>query len=134
MATTGSGSLTIALCVFFLISATFLLQVEDQNLGTDNVSVVEGEMATISCRVKNNDDSVIQLLNPNRQTIYFKDVRLSRHTAVQTETDIWSIWRSLAKMERLTNGVRNPTNRKRNRLDDKGHAHRSGRSVIYCRI
>ncbi|XP_069390462.1 cell adhesion molecule 1b isoform X4 [Paralichthys olivaceus] len=32
-------------------------------------------MATISCRVKDNDDSVIQLLNPNRQTIYFKDVR-----------------------------------------------------------
>uniref|UniRef100_A0A8C7MGM3 Cell adhesion molecule 1 n=2 Tax=Oncorhynchus TaxID=8016 RepID=A0A8C7MGM3_ONCKI len=32
-------------------------------------------MATISCRVKNNDDSVIQLLNPNRQTIYFRDVR-----------------------------------------------------------
>uniref|UniRef100_A0A3Q2Q8K4 Cell adhesion molecule 1b n=1 Tax=Fundulus heteroclitus TaxID=8078 RepID=A0A3Q2Q8K4_FUNHE len=31
--------------------------------------------ATISCRVKNNDDSVIQLLNPNRQTIYFRDVR-----------------------------------------------------------
>ncbi|KAJ7995523.1 hypothetical protein DPEC_G00245460 [Dallia pectoralis] len=48
---------------------------EGQNLGTDNVSVIEGEMATISCRVKNNDDSVIQLLNPNRQTIYFKDVR-----------------------------------------------------------
>uniref|UniRef100_A0A3B5LRR3 Cell adhesion molecule 1 n=1 Tax=Xiphophorus couchianus TaxID=32473 RepID=A0A3B5LRR3_9TELE len=31
--------------------------------------------ATISCRVKNNDDSVIQLLNPNRQTIYFRDLR-----------------------------------------------------------
>uniref|UniRef100_A0AAQ4R4G5 Cell adhesion molecule 1 n=1 Tax=Gasterosteus aculeatus aculeatus TaxID=481459 RepID=A0AAQ4R4G5_GASAC len=45
------------------------------NLVTDNVSVVEGEMAIISCRVKNNDDSVIQLLNPNRQTIYFRDVR-----------------------------------------------------------
>lgn len=42
---------------------------------TDNVSVVEGEMAIISCRVKNNDDSVIQLLNPNRQTIYFRDMR-----------------------------------------------------------
>lgn len=42
---------------------------------TDNVSVVEGEIATISCRVKNNDDSVIQLLNPNRQTIYFRDMR-----------------------------------------------------------
>ncbi|KAL7844303.1 hypothetical protein SRHO_G00228420, partial [Serrasalmus rhombeus] len=48
---------------------------QSQNLVTDNVSVVEGETATISCRVKNNDDSVIQLLNPNRQTIYFKDVR-----------------------------------------------------------
>ncbi|KAM7373947.1 hypothetical protein PAMP_006631 [Pampus punctatissimus] len=46
-----------------------------QNLVTDNVSVVEGEMAIISCRVKNNDDSVIQLLNPNRQTIYFRDMR-----------------------------------------------------------
>uniref|UniRef100_A0A8C4T713 Cell adhesion molecule 1b n=1 Tax=Erpetoichthys calabaricus TaxID=27687 RepID=A0A8C4T713_ERPCA len=46
-----------------------------QNLETDNVSVVEGETATISCRVKDNDDSVIQLLNPNRQTIYFRDVR-----------------------------------------------------------
>lgn len=41
----------------------------------DNVSVVEGEVATISCRVINNDGSVIQLLNPNRQTIYFRDYR-----------------------------------------------------------
>uniref|UniRef100_A0A673Y6X5 Cell adhesion molecule 1a n=1 Tax=Salmo trutta TaxID=8032 RepID=A0A673Y6X5_SALTR len=46
-----------------------------QNLVTDNVEVVEGDVAVISCRVKNNDDSVIQLLNPNRQTIYFRDVR-----------------------------------------------------------
>lgn len=42
---------------------------------TENVSVVEGDTAIISCRVKNNDDSVIQLLNPNRQTIYFRDMR-----------------------------------------------------------
>lgn len=42
---------------------------------TEDVTVVEGEVATISCRVKNSDDSVIQLLNPNRQTIYFKDFR-----------------------------------------------------------
>nr|XP_046245364.1 cell adhesion molecule 1b isoform X3 [Scatophagus argus] len=81
MAITGSGSLAISLSVF-VISASFLLKgaaetvtVEGQNLATDNVSVIEGETATISCRVKNNDDSVIQLLNPNRQTIYFKDVR-----------------------------------------------------------
>lgn len=48
---------------------------QGQNLVAANVSVIEGETATISCRVKNNDDSVIQLLNPNRQTIYFRDVR-----------------------------------------------------------
>ncbi|XP_056451026.1 cell adhesion molecule 1a isoform X2 [Gadus chalcogrammus] len=49
--------------------------VVSQNLVTDDVWVVEGEMATISCRVKDSDDSVIQLLNPNRQTIYFRDMR-----------------------------------------------------------
>ncbi|XP_040038669.2 cell adhesion molecule 1b isoform X1 [Gasterosteus aculeatus] len=81
MAITGSGSLAISL-VLFVISVAFLpkgaaetLTVEGQNLATDNVSVIEGETATISCRVKDNDDSVIQLLNPNRQTIYFRDVR-----------------------------------------------------------
>ncbi|XP_011480734.1 cell adhesion molecule 1 isoform X2 [Oryzias latipes] len=74
MAITGSGSLLISLSVF-VISAVFLHKVDSQNLATDNVSVIEGETATISCRVKNNDDSVIQLLNPNRQTIYFRDVR-----------------------------------------------------------
>ncbi|XP_058601253.1 cell adhesion molecule 1b isoform X2 [Onychostoma macrolepis] len=51
------------------------MNMQGQNLVTNNVSVVEGETAIISCRVKNNDDSVIQLLNPNRQTIYFRDVR-----------------------------------------------------------
>lgn len=59
------------LCVF----VSSLCPVVSQNLVTENVSVVEGEMAIISCRVKNNDDSVIQLLNPNRQTIYFRDMR-----------------------------------------------------------
>uniref|UniRef100_A0A665UYS2 Cell adhesion molecule 1 n=1 Tax=Echeneis naucrates TaxID=173247 RepID=A0A665UYS2_ECHNA len=59
------------------VSLSFVLScpVVSQNLVTDNVSVVEGDMAIISCRVKNNDDSVIQLLNPNRQTIYFRDMR-----------------------------------------------------------
>ncbi|KAM6987262.1 cell adhesion molecule 1b isoform 2-T2 [Tautogolabrus adspersus] len=81
MAITGSGSLAISLSVFVILAAFLqkgaaeIVTVEGQNLATDNISVIEGEMATISCRVKDNDDSVIQLLNPNRQTIYFKDVR-----------------------------------------------------------
>ncbi|XP_037401812.1 cell adhesion molecule 1a isoform X6 [Pygocentrus nattereri] len=79
MANAANGSL--AALLFLLTIAAAVLKgaaqypVQSQNLVTDNVSVVEGETATISCRVKNNDDSVIQLLNPNRQTIYFKDVR-----------------------------------------------------------
>ncbi|CAM4552307.1 unnamed protein product [Leuciscus chuanchicus] len=81
MAISGLGSHSISL-FFCVILATFLpkgaaqtISAQGQNLVTNNVSVVEGEMAIISCRVKNNDDSVIQLLNPNRQTIYFRDVR-----------------------------------------------------------
>ncbi|XP_055004387.1 cell adhesion molecule 1a isoform X2 [Boleophthalmus pectinirostris] len=67
------GSLATILFLTTFLAA--LQKVVSQNLVTDNVSVVEGETAMISCRVKNNDDSVIQLLNPNRQTIYFRDVR-----------------------------------------------------------
>ncbi|XP_051053308.1 cell adhesion molecule 1 isoform X11 [Phodopus roborovskii] len=48
---------------------------DGQNLFTKDVTVIEGEVATISCQVNKSDDSVIQLLNPNRQTIYFKDFR-----------------------------------------------------------
>ncbi|XP_069001946.1 cell adhesion molecule 1 isoform X3 [Embiotoca jacksoni] len=79
MANTGSGSLaTILFLIMFpaaLHKGAAQEPVVSQNLVTDNVSVVEGEMAIISCRVKDNDDSVIQLLNPNRQTIYFRDMR-----------------------------------------------------------
>ncbi|XP_026051905.1 cell adhesion molecule 1 isoform X4 [Carassius auratus] len=79
MANTSNGSLATLLILFTISAAIHTgaaqFSVQSQNLIADNISVVEGETATISCRVKNNDDSVIQLLNPNRQTIYFKDVR-----------------------------------------------------------
>ncbi|XP_051966766.1 cell adhesion molecule 1-like isoform X1 [Xyrauchen texanus] len=81
MAISGLGSHSIS-PFFYMVLATCLhkgatqtISAQGQNLVTNNVSVVEGETAIISCRVKNNDDSVIQLLNPNRQTIYFRDVR-----------------------------------------------------------
>ncbi|XP_051966767.1 cell adhesion molecule 1-like isoform X2 [Xyrauchen texanus] len=74
MAISGLGSHSIS-PFFYMVLATCLHKAQGQNLVTNNVSVVEGETAIISCRVKNNDDSVIQLLNPNRQTIYFRDVR-----------------------------------------------------------
>ncbi|XP_061596350.1 cell adhesion molecule 1a isoform X2 [Cololabis saira] len=81
MANAGSGSLATILLLFLFQAA--LHKVVSQNLVTDNVSVVEGDTAIISCRVKNNDDSVIQLLNPNRQTIYFRDMRPLKDTRFQ---------------------------------------------------
>ncbi|XP_026989914.1 cell adhesion molecule 1a isoform X6 [Tachysurus vachellii] len=79
MANAASGALASLLLLSTIAAAVLQgaaqYPVQSQNLVTDNISVVEGETATISCRVKNNDDSVIQLLNPNRQTIYFRDVR-----------------------------------------------------------
>ncbi|XP_054872963.1 cell adhesion molecule 1a isoform X4 [Amphiprion ocellaris] len=79
MANAGSGSPATILFLFLFPAALHKGAAQDivvsQNLVTDNVSVVEGEMAIISCRVKNNDDSVIQLLNPYRQTIFFRDMR-----------------------------------------------------------
>ncbi|XP_048368848.1 cell adhesion molecule 1 isoform X3 [Sphaerodactylus townsendi] len=66
----------LALLLLTAAAAAALLPTgEGQNLFTEDVTVVEGDIATISCRVKNSDDSVIQLLNPNRQTIYFRDFR-----------------------------------------------------------
>uniref|UniRef100_A0A8C6H1N9 Cell adhesion molecule 1 n=1 Tax=Mus spicilegus TaxID=10103 RepID=A0A8C6H1N9_MUSSI len=56
------------------LSLSFL-KGDGQNLFTKDVTVIEGEVATISCQVNKSDDSVIQLLNPNRQTIYFRDFR-----------------------------------------------------------
>ncbi|KAM9450811.1 cell adhesion molecule 1 isoform 4-T4 [Clarias gariepinus] len=79
MANAASGALASLLLLSTIAAAVLQgaaqYPVQSQNLVTDNISVVEGETATISCRVKNNDDSVIQLLNPNRQTIFFRDVR-----------------------------------------------------------
>ncbi|XP_043997596.1 cell adhesion molecule 1a isoform X3 [Gambusia affinis] len=79
MANARSGSLATILFLFAFPAALHKGAAQEpvvsQNLVTDDVAVVEGETAIISCRVKNNDDSVIQLLNPNRQTIYFRDMR-----------------------------------------------------------
>ncbi|XP_075765526.1 cell adhesion molecule 1 isoform X3 [Pelodiscus sinensis] len=61
--------------LLLLAAAALVPRGDGQNLVTEDVTVVEGDVATISCRVKNSDDSVIQLLNPNRQTIYFRDFR-----------------------------------------------------------
>ncbi|XP_021231437.1 cell adhesion molecule 1 isoform X8 [Numida meleagris] len=75
-AASGGGAPALVPLLLLLLSAAAIIPRGDgQNLVTEDVTVVEGDVATISCRVKNSDDSVIQLLNPNRQTIYFRDFR-----------------------------------------------------------
>ncbi|XP_054032085.1 cell adhesion molecule 1 isoform X2 [Dryobates pubescens] len=71
----GPGPGLLPLLLLLLSAAAVIRTGDGQNLVTEDVTVVEGDVATISCRVKNSDDSVIQLLNPNRQTIYFRDFR-----------------------------------------------------------
>ncbi|XP_021584123.2 cell adhesion molecule 1 isoform X8 [Ictidomys tridecemlineatus] len=67
--------LRLRLLLLLLSSAALIPTGDGQNLFTKDVTVIEGEVATISCQVNKSDDSVIQLLNPNRQTIYFRDFR-----------------------------------------------------------
>uniref|UniRef100_A0A8C2N7P5 Cell adhesion molecule 1 n=1 Tax=Cricetulus griseus TaxID=10029 RepID=A0A8C2N7P5_CRIGR len=67
--------LRLRLLLLLLSAAAVIPTGNGQNLFTKDVTVIEGEVATISCQVNKSDDSVIQLLNPNRQTIYFKDFR-----------------------------------------------------------
>ncbi|XP_064380238.1 cell adhesion molecule 1 isoform X2 [Dromaius novaehollandiae] len=71
----GGGAGLLPPLLLLLAAAALVPRGDGQNLVTEDVTVVEGDVATISCRVKNSDDSVIQLLNPNRQTIYFRDFR-----------------------------------------------------------
>ncbi|KAM6370595.1 cell adhesion molecule 1 isoform 8-T8 [Pluvialis apricaria] len=74
-APSGGAPGLLPLLLLLLSAAAIIPRGDGQNLVTEDVTVVEGDVATISCRVKNSDDSVIQLLNPNRQTIYFRDFR-----------------------------------------------------------
>ncbi|XP_005378231.1 PREDICTED: cell adhesion molecule 1 isoform X5 [Chinchilla lanigera] len=67
--------LRLRLLLLLLSAAALIPTGNGQNLFTKDVTVIEGEVATISCQVNKSDDSVIQLLNPNRQTIYFRDFR-----------------------------------------------------------
>ncbi|XP_036921559.1 cell adhesion molecule 1 isoform X5 [Sturnira hondurensis] len=69
------SGLRLRLLLLLLSTAALAPTGDGQNLFTKDVTVIEGEVATISCQVNKSDDSVIQLLNPNRQTIYFRDFR-----------------------------------------------------------
>ncbi|XP_035278374.1 cell adhesion molecule 4 isoform X4 [Anguilla anguilla] len=66
-----SPPLSIALCVLILLS----LCLRSQAVQAENVTVLEGGTAQISCRLQNYDGSIVVIQNPRRQTLFFNGTR-----------------------------------------------------------
>ncbi|KAG5856199.1 hypothetical protein ANANG_G00005510 [Anguilla anguilla] len=66
-----SPPLSIALCVLILLS----LCLRCQAVQAENVTVLEGGTAQISCRLQNYDGSIVVIQNPRRQTLFFNGTR-----------------------------------------------------------
>ncbi|XP_036393827.1 cell adhesion molecule 4 isoform X2 [Megalops cyprinoides] len=59
--------------VFLLLS--FVRTVRCQAVQAENVTVLEGGTAQISCRLQNYDGSIVVIQNPRRQTLFFNGTR-----------------------------------------------------------
>uniref|UniRef100_A0A8C9U2I6 Cell adhesion molecule 4 n=1 Tax=Scleropages formosus TaxID=113540 RepID=A0A8C9U2I6_SCLFO len=63
----------------FALSAVFLLAflrtVRCQAVQAENVTVLEGGTAQISCKLQNYDGSIVVIQNPRRQTLFFNGTR-----------------------------------------------------------
>lgn len=55
-----------------------LLLVRCQAVQAENVTVLEGGTAEISCRLQNYDGSIVVIQNPRRQTLFFNGTRGER--------------------------------------------------------
>lgn len=59
-----------------IIIVTYLLRTaECQAVQAENVTVLEGGTAQISCRLQNYDGSIVVIQNPRRQTLFFNGTR-----------------------------------------------------------
>ncbi|XP_060777222.1 cell adhesion molecule 4 isoform X2 [Neoarius graeffei] len=63
--------------VFFtlLLLVSFLHTAQSQAVQAENVTVLEGGTAQISCRLQNYDGSIVVIQNPRRQTLFFNGTR-----------------------------------------------------------
>ncbi|XP_061072539.1 cell adhesion molecule 4 isoform X1 [Conger conger] len=66
-----SPPLSVALCALILLSLCFRCQA----VQAENVTVLEGGTAQISCRLQNYDGSIVVIQNPRRQTLFFNGTR-----------------------------------------------------------
>ncbi|XP_008105883.1 cell adhesion molecule 2 isoform X3 [Anolis carolinensis] len=56
---------------------------------TQNVTVIEGETATLTCRVDQNDNTSLQWSNPAQQTLYFDDKKALRDNRIELLRASW---------------------------------------------
>ncbi|XP_060726820.1 cell adhesion molecule 4 isoform X2 [Tachysurus vachellii] len=60
---------------FTLLLLSFLYTARGQAVQAENVTVLEGGTAHISCRLQNYDGSIVVIQNPRRQTLFFNGTR-----------------------------------------------------------
>ncbi|KAG7457691.1 hypothetical protein MATL_G00229940 [Megalops atlanticus] len=69
---------------YFVVFALFSLRtVQCQAVEAENVTVLEGGTAQISCRLQNYDGSIVVIQNPRRQTLFFNGTRALRDDRFQ---------------------------------------------------
>ncbi|XP_048880267.1 cell adhesion molecule 4 isoform X2 [Brienomyrus brachyistius] len=73
MALSAVWNYCVPLSVILLLS--FLRTVRCQAVQAENVTVLEGGTAQISCRLQNYDGSIVVIQNPRRQTLFFNGTR-----------------------------------------------------------
>ncbi|XP_078063924.1 cell adhesion molecule 4-like, partial [Mustelus asterias] len=59
----------------FAIKCFGIGQVECQVVQAENVTVMEGDTAEITCKLHSYDGSIVVIQNPNRQTLFFNGTR-----------------------------------------------------------
>lgn len=67
--------LQLTICVTMLISISLFPSAHCQAVQAENVTVLEGGTAQISCRLQNYDGSIVVIQNPRRQTLFFNGTR-----------------------------------------------------------
>ncbi|XP_041032735.1 cell adhesion molecule 4 isoform X3 [Carcharodon carcharias] len=72
MAVAGIGARLLVFGMGFLV---FTQQVQSQVVQAENVTVMEGETAEITCRLHSYDGSIVVIQNPYRQTLFFNGTR-----------------------------------------------------------
>ncbi|XP_077067690.1 cell adhesion molecule 4 isoform X3 [Siphateles boraxobius] len=75
--TPGQRSLLLSSTPSLLLRSLILLSLcpRGQAVQAENVSVLEGGTAQISCRLQNYDGSIVVIQNPRRQTLFFNGTR-----------------------------------------------------------